>query len=84
MATTTLPDAEIIEPKPTTTKYVYSFGGVLPLVIATGAGAEIRRALGQAVFSGMLGVTFFGIFLTPVFFYAIRRFGRSPSDSATR
>ena len=45
--------------------------GVLPLVVATGAGAEMRRALGTAVFSGMLGVTFFGIFLTPVFFYVI-------------
>lgn len=42
--------------------------GVVPLVIASGAGAEMRRALGTAVFSGMLGVTFFGIFLTPVFF----------------
>jgi multidrug efflux pump len=50
--------------------------GVVPLVIATGAGAEMRRALGQAVFSGMLGVTLFGIFLTPVFFYVIRRFSR--------
>jgi len=45
--------------------------GVLPLVVATGAGAEMRRALGTAVFSGMIGVTFFGIFLTPVFFYLI-------------
>lgn len=45
--------------------------GVLPLVIAHGAGAEMRRALGTAVFSGMLGVTFFGIFLTPIFFYVI-------------
>ena len=42
--------------------------GVLPLMLATGAGAEMRRALGTAVFSGMLGVTLFGIFLTPVFF----------------
>ena len=47
--------------------------GVVPLVIARGAGAEMRRALGTAVFSGMLGVTFFGIFLTPVFFYVIDR-----------
>jgi multidrug efflux pump len=47
--------------------------GVVPLVVATGAGAEMRRALGTAVFSGMLGVTFFGIFLTPVFFYVIDR-----------
>jgi multidrug efflux pump len=45
--------------------------GVLPLVLATGAGAEMRRSLGTAVFSGMLGVTLFGVFLTPVFFYVI-------------
>jgi len=47
--------------------------GVVPLVLASGAGAEMRRALGLAVFSGMLGVTFFGVFLTPVFFYLLRR-----------
>ncbi|MCI0685105.1 MAG: efflux RND transporter permease subunit [Gemmataceae bacterium] len=47
--------------------------GVLPLVIAHGAGAEMRRTLGTAVFAGMLGVTLFGIFLTPVFFYVVRR-----------
>ena len=46
--------------------------GVLPLVFAHGAGAEMRRTLGMAVFTGMLGVTLFGIFLTPVFFYVIR------------
>ncbi len=46
--------------------------GVVPLVIAEGAGAEMRRALGTAVFAGMLGVTLFGIFLTPVFFYVIQ------------
>ncbi|MCE9553954.1 MAG: efflux RND transporter permease subunit [Planctomycetes bacterium] len=45
--------------------------GVVPLMISTGAGMEMRRSLGTAVFSGMLGVTFFGIFLTPVFFYVI-------------
>lgn len=43
--------------------------GVTPLLIGYGAGAEMRRTLGTTVFSGMLGVTFFGIFLTPVFFY---------------
>jgi multidrug efflux pump len=48
--------------------------GVIPLVVAVGAGAEMRRALGTAVFSGMLGVTLFGIFLTPVFFYVIQWF----------
>ena len=47
--------------------------GVLPLFIAKGAGAEMLRALGTSVFSGMLGVTFFGLFLTPVFYVVIRR-----------
>jgi multidrug efflux pump len=46
--------------------------GVFPLVIASGAGAEMRRTLGTAVFAGMIGVTLFGIFLTPVFFYVVR------------
>jgi multidrug efflux pump len=45
--------------------------GVSPLVLASGAGAEMDRALGTAVFAGMIGVTFFGIFLTPVFFSLI-------------
>jgi len=45
--------------------------GVVPLVMASGAGAEMRQSLGTAVFSGMIGVTLFGIFLTPVFFYVI-------------
>jgi multidrug efflux pump len=48
--------------------------GVFPLVIASGAGAEMRRTLGTAVFAGMIGVTLFGIFLTPVFYYVITRF----------
>ena len=46
--------------------------GVVPLVLSDGAGAEMRRTLGTAVFSGMLGVTLFGIFLTPVFYYVIQ------------
>ena len=41
------------------------------LVFTSGAGAEMRRALGTAVFEGMLGVTLFGILMTPVFFYCI-------------
>ncbi|HZV04784.1 MAG TPA: efflux RND transporter permease subunit [Gemmataceae bacterium] len=49
--------------------------GVVPLVVAEGAGAEMRRSLGIAVFAGMLGVTLFGIFLTPVFFFVIQRLG---------
>ena len=48
--------------------------GVVPLVLATGAGAEMRQALGTVVFYGMIGVTLFGIFLTPVFFVTIRWF----------
>ncbi|MDZ4818590.1 MAG: efflux RND transporter permease subunit, partial [Planctomycetota bacterium] len=47
--------------------------GVVPLVLSEGAGAEMRRSLGTAVFSGMLGVTTFGIFLTPVFYLVIMR-----------
>jgi len=47
--------------------------GVVPLVLAKGAGSEMRQALGTAVFSGMLGVTFFGLFLTPVFYVVIRK-----------
>jgi multidrug efflux pump len=50
-------------------------GGVFPLVVASGAGAEMRRSLGTAVFSGMIGVALFGIFLTPVFFFVLMRFG---------
>jgi HAE1 family hydrophobic/amphiphilic exporter-1 len=46
--------------------------GVLPLAIATGPGAEMRQALGTAVFAGMLGVTLFGLFLTPVFYVTLR------------
>jgi multidrug efflux pump len=46
---------------------------VVPLVLASGAGAEVRHALGVAVFAGMLGVTAFGLFLTPVFYVALRK-----------
>jgi multidrug efflux pump len=57
--------------------------GVVPLVLATGAGSEMRRSLGAAVFSGMLGVTLFGIFLTPVFFYVIDWLGETGLLRAT-
>jgi multidrug efflux pump len=46
--------------------------GVIPLVLASGAGAEMRQDMGIAVFSGMLGVTFFGLVLTPIFYVIIR------------
>jgi multidrug efflux pump subunit AcrB len=52
------------------TSFAFVFG-VIPLMISEGAGAEMRRTLGTAVFAGMLGVTIFGIFLTPVFYYVI-------------
>jgi hydrophobe/amphiphile efflux-1 (HAE1) family protein len=50
--------------------------GVVPLAIATGAGAEMRQSLGTAVFFGMLGVTFFGLIFTPVFYVVMRKFSR--------
>jgi multidrug efflux pump len=56
------------------TSFAFIFG-VFPLLIASGAGAEMRQALGTVVFYGMLGVTFFGVFLTPVFYSVIRRLG---------
>jgi hydrophobe/amphiphile efflux-1 (HAE1) family protein len=52
--------------------------GVVPLVIATGAGAEMRRALGTAVFSGMIGVTLFGLIFTPIFYVVLRRLSGRP------
>ena len=57
--------------------------GVVPLVIAEGAGAEMRRTLGTAVFSGMLGVTLFGILLTPVFYCVITWFKRDVTPPAS-
>jgi multidrug efflux pump len=47
--------------------------GVVPLVTSTGAGSEMRRAMGVAVFFGMLGVTLFGLLLTPVFYVILRK-----------
>jgi len=60
--------------------------GVAPLAVSTGAGAEMRRAMGVAVFSGMLGVTVFGLAFTPAFYWVIRRLtGRKakPAQPAT-
>ena len=54
--------------------------GVLPLVIATGAGAEMRQSLGTAVFSGMIGVTLFGLIFTPIFYVVVRKFARKPTE----
>jgi multidrug efflux pump len=56
--------------------------GVVPLVIAIGAGGETRCSLGLAAFSGMLGVTLFGIFLTPVFYFVLQWRGRRRGQGA--
>jgi multidrug efflux pump len=58
--------------------------GVVPLLVGRGAGSEMRRQLGVAVFSGMLGVTLFGIFLTPVFFYVIEGLAETPLFASER
>ncbi len=59
--------------------------GVAPLAVATGAGSEMRRSLGTAVFFGMLGVTAFGLIFTPVFYTVVRRIGvRRPARAAVR
>jgi multidrug efflux pump subunit AcrB len=58
--------------------------GVLPLVFASGAGSEVRHVMGVTVFAGMLGVTFFGLFFTPVFYVVIRKLaerGRRPAPA---
>jgi multidrug efflux pump subunit AcrB len=61
--------------------------GVAPLVVATGAGSEMRQSLGTAVFAGMLGVTGFGLLFTPAFYTFVRSFGgkklrREPAEAA--
>ena len=56
--------------------------GVVPLVLSSGAGSEMRHAMGVAVFFGMLGVTLFGLFLTPVFYVLLRSIGGKQLHSA--
>jgi multidrug efflux pump subunit AcrB len=58
--------------------------GVLPLVLARGAGAEMRQALGTAVFYGMIGVTFFGLLFTPIFYVVMRRLAGDMSAPEVR
>ncbi len=57
--------------------------GVFPLVVSTGAGAEMRRAMRVAVFAGMIGVTVFGLFLTPVFYVVLEKLGRRKTAPAS-
>ena len=59
----------------------FCFIHMVPPYFASGAGAEMRRSVGTAMLWGAFGVTLFGIFLTPVFFYVIRRFARQPSST---
>ncbi len=67
------------------TSFAFIFG-VIPLALGAGAGAEMRRTLGTAVFAGMLGVTLFGIFITPIFFFVIQAIvdWRRPAADAVR
>jgi len=58
--------------------------GVFPLVVAHGAGAEMRQAMGIAVFSGMIGVTLFGLFLTPVFYVTLMKLGWKKQPATTK
>jgi len=57
--------------------------GTIPLILGEGAGAEVRGVTGITVFSGMLGVTLFGLFLTPVFYVALRKLVTRRSGSAS-
>src|SRR5680860_27625 len=57
--------------------------GVVPLVIATGAGSEMRQSLGTAVFSGMIGVTLFGLIFTPIFYVVVRKFAPAPKERSS-
>ena len=56
--------------------------GVVPMVFSTGAGAEMRQAMGIAVFSGMIGVTIFGLLLTPLFYYVLAK--RTPKEQSDK
>ena len=76
-------DAARLRLRPILMTSIAFIAGVFPLVVSTGAGAEMRRAMGVAVFSGMIGVTIFGLFLTPVFYVVLEKIGaRKPAPAA--
>ena len=76
-------DAARLRLRPILMTSIAFIAGVFPLVVSTGAGAEMRRAMGVAVFAGMIGVTFFGLFLTPVFYVVLEKLGlRKPAPAA--
>jgi multidrug efflux pump len=68
-------DAARLRLRPILMTSIAFIAGVFPLVASTGAGAEMRHAMGVAVFAGMIGVTFFGLFLTPVFYVVLEKLG---------
>ena len=73
-------DAARLRLRPILMTSIAFIAGVFPLVVSTGAGAEMRRAMGVAVFAGMIGVTLFGLFLTPVFYVVLEKIGlRKPA-----
>ncbi|HEV8410011.1 MAG TPA: multidrug efflux RND transporter permease subunit [Gemmatimonadaceae bacterium] len=76
-------DAAKLRLRPILMTSIAFIAGVFPLVVSTGAGSEMRRAMGIAVFSGMIGVTLFGLFLTPVFYVVLEKLGvRKPAAAA--
>jgi multidrug efflux pump len=77
-------DAARLRLRPILMTSIAFIAGVFPLVVSTGAGSEMRRAMGVAVFSGMIGVTFFSLYLTPVFYVLLEKLGaRSPTPTPT-
>jgi multidrug efflux pump len=75
-------DAARLRLRPILMTSIAFIAGVFPLVVSTGAGAEMRRAMGIAVFAGMIGVTIFGLFLTPVFYTVLEKIGaRKPAPA---
>lgn len=68
-------DAARLRLRPILMTSIAFIAGVFPLVVSTGAGAEMRHAMGVAVFAGMIGVTFFGLFFTPVFYVVLEKLG---------
>jgi hydrophobe/amphiphile efflux-1 (HAE1) family protein len=75
-------DAAKLRLRPILMTSIAFIAGVFPLVISTGAGAEMRKAMGVAVFAGMIGVTIFGLFLTPVFYVVLEKLGLRKSAPA--
>jgi multidrug efflux pump subunit AcrB len=75
-------DAARLRLRPILMTSIAFIAGVFPLVVSTGAGSEMRRAMGIAVFAGMIGVTIFSLFLTPLFFVLLEKIGvRKPAPA---